>query len=58
MNRKFLFSLFSALLIGALLLPTGCKNDDAISPAADNLASEDAANVIAGEIGTESGGRQ
>ncbi|MFN3561879.1 MAG: hypothetical protein ACK4XM_08230 [Chloroherpetonaceae bacterium] len=58
MNRNFLFSLFSVLVIGALLmLPTGCKNDDAVSPTAtENLASEDAANVIAGEVGTESGG--
>ncbi len=56
MNRKSLFSLFSALLIGALVLSTGCKNDDVVSPASENLASEDAANVVAGEVGTESGG--
>ncbi len=48
--------LFTALLIGVLLLSTGCKNDDAVNPIAENLASEDAANVIAGEVGTESGG--
>lgn len=56
MNRKSLFSLFSLLLIGALFLSTGCKNDDAVNPIAENLASQDAANVIAGEVGTESGG--
>lgn len=56
MNRKSLFSLFSALLIASLLLSTGCKNDDAVNPIAENLASEDAANVVAGEVGTESGG--
>jgi hypothetical protein len=56
MTRKSLFSLFSLLLIGSLFLSTGCKNDDAVSPIAENLASEDAANVIAGEVGTESGG--
>jgi hypothetical protein len=58
MNRNFLFSLFSVLVIGTvLMLPTGCKNDDAVSPVVpENLASEDAANIIAGEVGTESGG--
>ncbi len=56
MNRQSLFSLFSAFLIGALFLSTGCKNDDAVTPIAENLASQDAANVIAGEVGTESGG--
>lgn len=56
MNRKSLFSLFSLLLIGALFLSTGCKNDDAVNPTAETLASEDAANIIAGEVGTESGG--
>jgi len=56
MNRKSLFSLFSLLLIGTLFLSTGCKNENAVNPIAESLASEDAANVIAGEIGTESGG--
>ncbi|MGQ9804507.1 MAG: hypothetical protein ACUVRP_00325 [Chlorobiales bacterium] len=56
MNRKSLFSLLSAALIGTLLLSTGCKNDDAVNPIVESLASEDAANVIAGEVGTESGG--
>lgn len=56
MNRQFLFSLLSAALIGTLLLSTGCK-DDAVNPVTtENLASEDAAQVIAGEIGTESNG--
>lgn len=56
MNRKFLFSLFSLLLIGTLFLSTGCKDDNAVTPISDNLASQDAAAVIAGEVGTESGG--
>ncbi|MCS6989403.1 MAG: hypothetical protein NZM06_07790 [Chloroherpetonaceae bacterium] len=55
MQPSKLFSLASAALIALSFLPMGCK-DNASNPVAENLASEDAANVIAGEIGTQSGG--
>jgi hypothetical protein len=56
MNTRNFFSIFTiAFLSLATFATTGCK-EDSVNVAAENLASQDAADVIAGEVGTESGG--
>jgi hypothetical protein len=50
---------FSSLLILttlSFLTITGCKKDDALTPAQENAASQDAASVVAGAVGGQTGG--
>lgn len=54
MKPSSFFSLLVAALV--LLFAAGCKDNASAPVSADNLASEDAANVIAGDIGAQSGG--